>query len=86
MSGQVLQTSKHYIKFDPIVVTGGISPNIVSFSQKQYEYYDSILNIIAIELKFNYFVTDINVPDYHNIILGDNSDSIILESGQSLEL
>jgi len=85
-NGQVLETSKDYINFDPIVVTGGISSNVLPFSQEQYKYYDNILNIIAIELKFNYSVTDIEVSDYSNTITGDNSDSIILESGQSLEL
>lgn len=80
-NGNSLQSSGHIIGLNSIPVTGGISSDdCIELTPEQMQYYDYILNIISIELGFNYITSELETIEYNTIL------SINLESGDSIEL
>lgn len=85
-NGQTLQVVGNGLNLVDKTVVGGVSSSdCKSLTPEEYEYYDEILNLIAIELKFNYTFTESEVTDYNNIISGDSNQTLTTESGDPLE-
>ena len=85
-NGQSVETTNTGISLSKKIVVGGVSPvDCKSLTKEEYAYYDEILNLISIELKFNYSFTESEATDYKNIISGDSNQTLTTESGSPLE-
>tara|TARA_R110000796_G_scaffold83590_3_gene182780 strand:+ start:6585 stop:7364 length:780 start_codon:yes stop_codon:yes gene_type:complete len=85
-NGQSIQCTGQGLTLSENTVSGGISTyNCPEITNEEFNYYDNILNLISIELKFNYSTSEIEPTQYQNVITGDSS-TLTLESGDALEL
>jgi len=85
-NGQSIKCTGQGLTLSQNEVLGGISSyNCPEITNEEFNYYDNILNLISIELKFNYSTSEIEPTQYQNVITGDSS-TLTLESGDALEL